>query len=77
MQDAARQARHMAEIAARPRAKASPRTRVRRRESHDLSHTARADTGVITTTKGVGTKPTTPHQQHLERPTRVEAVILC
>ena len=64
-------------IAAKPRAKASPKTRVRRKASHDLTHTAGADTGVITTTKGVGTNPTTPHQQHLERPTCVEAVILC
>ena len=49
---------------ARPRAKASPRTK--RRASRGLSHTARgvmAKAGMaVITTKGVGTKPTTPHQ---------------
>ena len=53
-------------IAAKPRAKASTRTRVRRRANRDLSHTARggmakAGTAVITI-KGVGTNPTTPNQ---------------
>ena len=51
---------------ARPRAKASPRTRAKRRASRGLSHTAggvmaKADMAVIAT-KGILTKPTTPHQ---------------